>query len=148
MIVGELRAEWLVALPLANPLRHTCGSGTVYEPESPGQRFHGGVYVAPEQRIAAAVAAGGTVLDDKRRAVAHRDFRPGRQHGSRLRRRVRRDEDSTGIGCPRRETPTVAVALDLGPPPPRVRSCRWAGWRCLVEAGNSPRRCDSRSPAG
>lgn len=34
---------------------------------SPGQRFHVEVYVAPEvaeQRIAAAVAAGGTVVDD------------------------------------------------------------------------------------
>jgi 4a-hydroxytetrahydrobiopterin dehydratase len=37
------------------------------EPEGPGQRFHVEVYVAPEvagQRIAAAVAAGGTVIDD------------------------------------------------------------------------------------
>ncbi|MFF1819423.1 4a-hydroxytetrahydrobiopterin dehydratase [Kribbella sp. NPDC058245] len=35
--------------------------------ESPGQRFHVEVYVAPEaagQRIAAAVAAGGTIVDD------------------------------------------------------------------------------------
>lgn len=37
------------------------------EPETPGQRFHVEVYVAPEvaeQRIAAAVAAGGIVVDD------------------------------------------------------------------------------------
>jgi 4a-hydroxytetrahydrobiopterin dehydratase len=37
------------------------------EQEAPGQRFHVEVYVAPEaaeQRIAAAVAAGGTVVDD------------------------------------------------------------------------------------
>jgi 4a-hydroxytetrahydrobiopterin dehydratase len=37
------------------------------EPTGPGQRFHVEVYVAPEvaeQRIAAAVAAGGTVVDD------------------------------------------------------------------------------------
>ncbi|MGW6276395.1 4a-hydroxytetrahydrobiopterin dehydratase [Kribbella sp. NPDC055071] len=37
------------------------------EPENPGQRIHIEVYVAPEaaaERIAAAVAAGGTVVDD------------------------------------------------------------------------------------
>lgn len=37
------------------------------DPAAPGQRFHVEVYVAPEvaeQRIAAAVAAGGTVVDD------------------------------------------------------------------------------------
>ena len=41
--------------------------GDADEHESPGQRFHIEVYVAPEvaeQRIAAAVAAGGTVVDD------------------------------------------------------------------------------------
>ena len=41
--------------------------GDADEHEAPGQRFHIEVYVAPEvaaQRIAAAVAAGGTVVDD------------------------------------------------------------------------------------
>ncbi len=41
--------------------------GDVVEHETPRQRFHVEVYVAPEvagQRIAAAVAAGGTVVDD------------------------------------------------------------------------------------
>ena len=41
--------------------------GDADEPASPGQRFHVEVYVAPEvaeQRITAAVAAGGTVVDD------------------------------------------------------------------------------------
>ncbi len=41
--------------------------GDADEPGSPGQRFHVEVYVAPEvaaQRITAAVAAGGTVVDD------------------------------------------------------------------------------------
>lgn len=41
--------------------------GDVDEHEAPGQRFHIEVYVAPEvaeQRIAAALAAGGTVVDD------------------------------------------------------------------------------------
>ena len=41
--------------------------GDADEPQAPGQRFHVEVYVAPEaaeQRIAAAVAAGGTVVDD------------------------------------------------------------------------------------
>jgi 4a-hydroxytetrahydrobiopterin dehydratase len=41
--------------------------GDADENEAPGQRFHIEVYVAPEvagQRIAAAVAAGGTVVDD------------------------------------------------------------------------------------
>jgi 4a-hydroxytetrahydrobiopterin dehydratase len=41
--------------------------GDADEDETPGQRFHIEVYVAPEvaaQRIAAAVAAGGTVVDD------------------------------------------------------------------------------------
>ena len=41
--------------------------GDADDPEAPGQRFHLEVYVAPEvaeQRIAAAVAAGGTVVDD------------------------------------------------------------------------------------
>ena len=41
--------------------------GDAEEHEAPGQRFHVEVYVAPEvaeRRIAAAVAAGGTVLDD------------------------------------------------------------------------------------
>ena len=41
--------------------------GDADENETPGQRFHLEVYVAPEvadQRIAAAVAAGGTVVDD------------------------------------------------------------------------------------
>lgn len=41
--------------------------GDVQENETPAQRFHVEVYVAPEvaeQRIAAAVAAGGTVVDD------------------------------------------------------------------------------------
>ena len=41
--------------------------GDADEPEGRGQRFHIEVYVAPEvaeQRIAAAVAAGGTVVDD------------------------------------------------------------------------------------
>jgi 4a-hydroxytetrahydrobiopterin dehydratase len=41
--------------------------GDADESEIPGQRFHLEVYVAPEaagQRIAAAVAAGGTVVDD------------------------------------------------------------------------------------
>lgn len=41
--------------------------GDTDEPEAPGQRFHIEIYVAPEvaeQRIAAAVAAGGTVVDD------------------------------------------------------------------------------------
>ncbi len=41
--------------------------GDADEPGAPGQRFHVEVYVAPEaagQRIAAAVAAGGTVVDD------------------------------------------------------------------------------------
>ena len=54
--------------------------------------FHVEVYVAPEvaeQRIAAAVAAGGTVVDDSDAPVAHRDRRPGRQQGHRLLRRVR-----------------------------------------------------------
>ena len=40
------------------------------EDEPAGQRFHVEVYVAPEvaeQRIAAAVAAGGTVVDDSQR---------------------------------------------------------------------------------
>ena len=51
----------------------TCGSGDADEHESPRQRFHVEVYVAPEvaeQRIAAAVAAGGTVVDDNDGAVA------------------------------------------------------------------------------
>jgi 4a-hydroxytetrahydrobiopterin dehydratase len=42
--------------------------GDVDEHETPRQRFHVEVYVAPEvaeQRIAAAVAAGGTVVDDR-----------------------------------------------------------------------------------
>ena len=41
--------------------------GDADDPEAPGQRFHLEVYVAPEvaeQRIAAAVAAGATVVDD------------------------------------------------------------------------------------
>ena len=41
--------------------------GDADEHETPRQRFHVEVYVAPEvagQRIAAAVAAGGTVVDD------------------------------------------------------------------------------------
>ncbi len=41
--------------------------GDADEPQAPGQRFHIEVYVAPEAaapRIAAAVAAGGTVVDD------------------------------------------------------------------------------------
>lgn len=41
--------------------------GDADEQESPRQRFHIEVYVAPEvadQRIAAALAAGGTVVDD------------------------------------------------------------------------------------
>jgi len=41
--------------------------GDADEPKAPGQRFHVEVYVAPEvaaQRIAAAVAVGGTVVDD------------------------------------------------------------------------------------
>lgn len=41
--------------------------GDADEHETPGQRFHVEVYVAPEvaeQRVAAAVAAGGTVIDD------------------------------------------------------------------------------------
>jgi 4a-hydroxytetrahydrobiopterin dehydratase len=41
--------------------------GDADEPETPGQRFHLEVYVAPEtagQRIAAALAAGGTIVDD------------------------------------------------------------------------------------
>ena len=41
--------------------------GDAHEQEASGQRFHVEVYVAPEvaeQRIAAAVAAGGTVVDD------------------------------------------------------------------------------------
>ncbi|QBR93522.1 4a-hydroxytetrahydrobiopterin dehydratase [Nocardioides euryhalodurans] len=41
--------------------------GDAEEHETPGQRFHVEVYVAPEavdRRIAAAVAAGGTVVDD------------------------------------------------------------------------------------
>ena len=41
--------------------------GDADEHEAPGQRFHIEIYVAPEvaeQRIAAAVAAGGTVVDD------------------------------------------------------------------------------------
>ena len=41
--------------------------GDADEHDSPGQRFHLEVYVAPEvveQRIAAAVAAGGTIIDD------------------------------------------------------------------------------------
>jgi 4a-hydroxytetrahydrobiopterin dehydratase len=41
--------------------------GDADEPEATGQRFHIEVYVAPEvagQRVAAAVAAGGTVVDD------------------------------------------------------------------------------------
>jgi len=41
--------------------------GDADEDEAPGQRFHVEVYVAPEvveQRIAAVVAAGGTVVDD------------------------------------------------------------------------------------
>ena len=41
--------------------------GDVDEHETPGQRFHVEVYVAPEvteQRIAAALAAGGTVVDE------------------------------------------------------------------------------------
>jgi 4a-hydroxytetrahydrobiopterin dehydratase len=41
--------------------------GDANEHEAPGQRFHIEIYVAPEvaeQRIAAAVAAGGTVVDD------------------------------------------------------------------------------------
>jgi 4a-hydroxytetrahydrobiopterin dehydratase len=41
--------------------------GEAGEDEAPGQRFHVEVYVAPEvagQRVAAALAAGGTVVDD------------------------------------------------------------------------------------
>ncbi|HYK70350.1 MAG TPA: VOC family protein [Streptosporangiaceae bacterium] len=41
--------------------------GNADEHEAPGQRFHIEIYVAPEvaeQRVAAAVAAGGTVVDD------------------------------------------------------------------------------------
>ena len=41
--------------------------GDIDEHKAPAQRFHVEVYVAPEvaeQRIAAAVAAGGTVVDD------------------------------------------------------------------------------------
>jgi 4a-hydroxytetrahydrobiopterin dehydratase len=41
--------------------------GDADEHEAPGQRFHIEVYVAPEvaeQRVAAAIAAGGTVVDD------------------------------------------------------------------------------------
>lgn len=41
--------------------------GDADERETPAQRFHVEVYVAPEaaeQRIAAAVAAGGTVVDE------------------------------------------------------------------------------------
>ncbi len=43
--------------------------GDADEDATPGQRFHVEVYVAPEavqQRVAAAVAAGGTVVDDSR----------------------------------------------------------------------------------
>jgi 4a-hydroxytetrahydrobiopterin dehydratase len=66
--------------------------GDADEHETPRQRFHIEVYVAPEvaeQRIAAALAAGGTVVDDSNAPSLIRDRRPGRQRGSPMRRRGR-----------------------------------------------------------
>ena len=66
--------------------------GDADEHESPGQRFHIEVYVAPEvaaQRIAAAVAAGGTIVDDGDAPSRCDDVQ---EQGNRLRRRVRCDE--------------------------------------------------------
>ena len=47
----------------------TCGSGTQTSTETPRQRFHIEVYVAPEvaeHRIAGALAAGGIIVDDSK----------------------------------------------------------------------------------
>ena len=69
--------------------------GDANDDETPPQRFHIEVYVAPEvaeQRIAAAVAAGGTVVDDSNAPSLTVIAGPGRQQGNPLRRRVRCDE--------------------------------------------------------
>lgn len=61
--------------------------GDLEEKDAPRQRFHIEIYVAPEvveERIAAALAAGGATIDDSNA--------PGRQQGSHLRRHVHCEE--------------------------------------------------------
>lgn len=55
--------------------------------ETPRQRWHFDLWLAPEvadERIAAAVAAGGSIVDDAGGTVLHRARRPRRQPGLRL----------------------------------------------------------------